>query len=65
MTRRGLLTALTGLTLIGTLGAPALAGPVPAQERRESVCLRLDPDQNQREGICVWAPITLPPSADR
>lgn len=65
MTRRNLLTALTGLTLIGALGAPALAGPVPAQDRRESACLRLDPDENQREGICVWVPITLPPTANR
>lgn len=65
MTRRGVLTTLTGLTLIGALGAPALAGPVPAQERRESVCLRLDPDENQREGLCVWAPITLPPTVSR
>lgn len=60
MTRARVLATLTGLTLVGALAAPALAGPLPAENRREGACLRLDPDENTREGICVYVPITLP-----
>ncbi len=52
MTRRTILTALTGLLLLAGLGAPAMADPGVDSER-ESVCIRLDP-QGGREGFCVW-----------
>ena len=60
MSRRTLLATVTGLTLVGALAAPALAGPLPTQDRREGGCIRLDPDENSREGICAYVPITLP-----
>jgi hypothetical protein len=54
MSRKMVVTALTGLVLLTGLGAPALAGP--EEDDRRSVCLRLDP-QGGREGVCVWLPI--------
>ncbi|MCW2679305.1 MAG: hypothetical protein JWM62_706 [Frankiales bacterium] len=57
MSRKTIVTALTGLVLLTGLGGPALADPVDAD--RENVCLRLDPEGG-REGICVWLP-PLPP----
>ena len=56
MSRRTIVTALTGLVLLTGLGAPALADPIA--EDRESVCLRLDPEGG-REGFCVW--VGIPP----
>lgn len=56
MSRRTIVTALTGLVLLTGLGAPALADPI--NEDRESVCLRLDPEGG-REGFCVW--VGVPP----
>ena len=52
MTRRTILTALTGLLLLTGLGAPAMADP-GIDPDRESVCIRLDP-QGGRDGFCVW-----------
>jgi hypothetical protein len=57
MSRRTIITALTGTVLLAGLGAPALADP-GTDAGRESVCLRLDPDGG-REGFCVW--IGIPP----
>ena len=56
MSRKTIVTALAGLTLLTGLGAPALADS-PLEER-ENVCLRLDPEGG-RDGFCVW----LPPAA--
>lgn len=56
MSRKTIVTALTGLVLLTGLGAPALADPI--SEDRESVCLRLD-SESGREGYCVW--IGIPP----
>ena len=53
MSRKTIVTALTGLVLLTGLGAPALA----SFDERENVCLRLDPE-NGRDGICVWLPPT-------
>ena len=55
MSRKTIVTALTGLVLLTGLGAPALADPI-SRDGRESVCVRLDPDGG-REGVCVWLPI--------
>ena len=55
MSRKTIVTALTGLVLLTGLGAPALADPV-AKADREMICVRLDPDGG-REGVCVWLPI--------
>lgn len=52
MTRRTILTALTGLLLLSGLGGPALADDGTDADR-ESVCIRLDPEGG-REGYCVW-----------
>ena len=61
MTRRTVLTALTGLTLAGALAGPAAADdgiPVLNTEAdRTSVCLRADPNRGEREGYCVWLPV--------
>ena len=54
MSRKTIVTALTGLVLLTGLGAPALANPVAAE--RQMVCVRMDPE-NGRDGICVWLPI--------
>jgi len=56
MSRKTIVTALTGLVLLTGLGAPALAGP--AETEREHVCLRLDPEGG-RDGYCVWLPPAL------
>lgn len=53
MSRKAIVTALTGLVLLTGLGGPALA--TPDLTDRESVCLRLDPEGG-RDGICVWLP---------
>lgn len=57
MSRRTIVTALTGLVLLTGMGAPALAGPGEETDR-ENVCLRLDPEGG-RDGFCVWLPPTL------
>ena len=54
MSRKTIVTGLTGLVLLTGLGAPALAEPL--KDERESVCVRLDPE-NARKGVCVWLPI--------
>ncbi len=54
MSRKTIVTAMTGLVLLTGLGAPALADPVETIER-EHVCLRLDPEGG-RDGFCVWLP---------
>lgn len=56
MSRKTIVTALTGLVLLTGLGAPAFAGP--AETEREHVCLRLDPEGG-RDGYCVWLPPAL------
>lgn len=55
MSRKTIVTAMTGLVLLTGLGAPALANPIQGDDR-EMICLRLDPEGG-REGICVWLPI--------
>ena len=58
MSRKTIVTALTGLVLLTGLGTPALADSFLEEEEREYVCLRLDPEGG-RDGFCVW----LPPAA--
>lgn len=53
MSRKTIVTALTGLVLVTGLGGPALAEHVV--DERENVCLRFDPEGG-RDGICVWLP---------
>jgi len=55
MSRKTIVTALTGLVLLTGLGGPALAHPDGGEER-QMVCIRLDPE-NGRDGVCVWLPI--------
>ena len=53
MSRKTIITALTGLVLLTGLGAPALADS--GLTERENVCIRLDPEGG-RDGFCVWLP---------
>ena len=55
MSRKTVVVALTGLVLLGGLGAPALADPLDDDETR--VCLRLDSESGKRDGICAAVPI--------
>ena len=55
MSRKTVVTALTGLVLVAGLGAPALAGPLGDDETR--LCLRMDSDTGKRDGVCVAVPV--------
>ena len=55
MSRKTVVTALTGLVLVAGLGAPALAGPLGDDETR--VCVRMDSDTGKRDGVCVAVPV--------
>ena len=57
MSRRTLITALTGAVLVGGLGAPALADPALPETEPTVVCVRTDPQGGEREGLCVWLPV--------
>ena len=57
MSRRTVIAVLTGAVLLGGLGAPALADPIVPNGEPTVVCLRLDPESGQREGVCVWVPV--------
>lgn len=57
MSRRIALAGLTGLVLLGGLGAPAMAGPADEGDGETVVCVRTDSTSGKRDGICVVLPI--------
>lgn len=61
MSRRTVVTMLTGAVLLGGLTGPALANPLiddkPDDDGTTTVCLRLDSESGKRDGICVWLPL--------
>lgn len=64
MSRRTLVTALTGLVLVAGSGGSALASELAAGllgddgDGRTTLCLRTDgPDSPRPEGLCVWVPV--------
>jgi hypothetical protein len=57
MSRRIVVTALTGAIVMVGLGAPALAGPELPESEPTVVCLRLDDENGERDGVCVWVPV--------
>jgi hypothetical protein len=62
MSRRTVVAALAGTMLLAGLSAPAMAGPAASSDEDETViCLRTDSTSGKRDGICVWAPIGIPP----
>ena len=56
MSRRTVVV-LAGAVLLGGLGAPALADPVVPGSEPTVVCVRLDSESGERDGICVWTPV--------
>ncbi len=61
MSRRTVVAATVGAVLVSVFGAPALADPVETTDERTTVCLRLEPESGEREGVCVWAPVPVAP----
>ena len=61
MTRRTAVTMLTGAVLVAGLTGPAVAEPLLSGDGTgdgsTTVCLRLDSESGQRDGVCVWVPV--------
>lgn len=57
MSRKTIVAALAGALLLGGLGAPALADPLPGGEEETRACVRTDSTSGKRDGICVAVPV--------
>jgi len=60
MSRRTLVTALTGLVLVAGSGGSALASELLGDDGdgRTTLCLRTDgPNSPTPKGLCVWVPV--------
>ena len=61
MSRRRVVTLLTGALLLGGLAGPAVANPLQTEDGQgdgtTTLCLRLDSESGKRDGICVWLPV--------